>query len=563
MLQSVREDRKAAGAHYTSPELAGFLARRVLSHWVASEGGGEPRVLDPAVGDGQLLLSLLKEFSAAGVRVASVTGYDTDPRAGDAAARRLAETAPGVECEIIERDFLACAEPSDRVNHGLFEVSDNLFDIVITNPPYVRTQVLGAKRAQAIAQRFSLSGRVDLYQAFIRLYESVLRPGGLLGAILSNRFMMTKAGADTRRFFRDHLPPLEVWDLGDTRLFEAAVLPSIIVATKARPTDVPVSRFTSVYQADPSGRAPTPDVVIRSLEHASDPSLLVKRGFLANVGSPSDVWRVETSDDSTWLAQVAHNTALLFRDVGAIRVGIKTTADSVFIGDDWDTRCGEQQPELLRQLVTHREAQFIRARGVRQRKRVLYTHEIRDGKRKPVQLERYPAAAAYLEQHRSRLEGRSYVREAGREWFEIWVPQDPEAWDLPKVVFRDISDVPTFWLGEPGTIVNGDCYWISPKDNESSSLLWLVLGVANSAFALQFYDRRFQNRLYGGRRRFMTQYVEEFPLPDPSNEVSASIVSEVQRLYAAPGEEIRAEDLLELDRLVFRAFGLPVEEVNR
>ena len=62
------------------------------------------------------------------------------------------------------------------------------FDAVIANPPYVRTQVLGAATAQELARRFRLTGRVDLYHAFAKAIANVLKPGGILGLLTSNRF---------------------------------------------------------------------------------------------------------------------------------------------------------------------------------------------------------------------------------------------------------------------------------------------------------------------------------------------------------------------------------------
>ncbi len=85
---------------------------------------------------------------------------------------------------------------------------------------------MGAKRAQALAERFGLSGRVDLYQAFLVAMAKQLRPGGILGVITSNRFLTTRGGMATRRFLRLNFDIVELVDLGDTKLFEAAVLPA-------------------------------------------------------------------------------------------------------------------------------------------------------------------------------------------------------------------------------------------------------------------------------------------------------------------------------------------------
>ena len=77
----------------------------------------------------------------------------------------------------------------------------------------------------------------------------------------------------------------------------------------------------------------------------------------------------------------------------------------------------------------------------------------------------------------------------------------------PKLVFRDISEQPTFWLDFEGSVVNGDCYWLTPESQGSDDRLWLAAAVANSTFIESFYDHRFNNKLYAGRRRFITQYV--------------------------------------------------------
>uniref|UniRef100_UPI0021E2ABB2 hypothetical protein n=1 Tax=Escherichia coli TaxID=562 RepID=UPI0021E2ABB2 len=66
---------------------------------------------------------------------------------------------------------------------------------------------------------------------------------------------------------------------------------------------------------------------------------------------------------------------------------------------------------------------------------ILYTHEVMDGKRQAIDFDKYPKAKAYLESHKEVLAGRNYVIKANRKWYEIWVPQDPDAWSKPKVVF--------------------------------------------------------------------------------------------------------------------------------
>jgi len=94
-------------------------------------------------------------------------------------------------------------------------------------------------------------------------------------------------------------------------------------------------------------------------------------------------------------------------------------------------------------------------------------------------------------------------------------------------------------------------------------LLWLAMGVANSTFMEAFYDRHFHNKLYAGRRRFITQYVELFPLPDPRRSSARAVLMKAKEAYRSVDTSRLGTLQAELDELVWRAFGLPVEEVRR
>jgi hypothetical protein len=215
-----------------------------------------------------------------------------------------------------------------------------------------------------------------------------------------------------------------------------------------------------------------------------------------------------------------------------------------------------EKPELLRPLTTHHMGRRFKADATKAGRQVLYPHLVNRGRREAADLARYPRSAAYLEKHRSTLEARSYVLEGGRRWYEIWVPQDPETWTLPKLVFRDICETATFWIDLDGSVVNGDCYWLALNPGIEADLLWLALAVASSSFIEAFYDHRFHNKLYAGRRRFITQYVEGFPLPDPSRAESRALADLAREIYDLTPSPATKNLESRLDGLVWRVFGV-------
>ncbi|MFC4372604.1 Eco57I restriction-modification methylase domain-containing protein [Nocardia halotolerans] len=611
------QERKRHGRHYTPPQLARFLARRALRH---VRGGGELRVLDPACGDGELLLAVHREMAASAPQVeVRLTGYDLDRRAVTETAGRAA--AEGVEIDCRAGDFLAA---SARLRAGSF-------DLIISNPPYVRTQQLGGTTAQLLSRKFGLRGRIDLTHPFVAVAPRLLAADGVLGLLCANRFLTTKAGSNLRRILTSELTPVELYDLGDTKLFAAAVLPAITIATRAVGSGG--CRYVSVYEesgAEPNSSATlfdalagedgclveaggrvfavevgvlvTPNPSARQgvgprpgFEPEQGPGIVPEQrpGAVPEQGSGSavlsgsapsardrrrdprgrasvarggarvephddDAWRMSRPALDRWLNRIAERTWRSFGETARIRVGIKTTADRVFISDRWEQFDPTPEPELLQQLITHHDLEPWRVsmdRGTR----VLYPYDLLQPRRTPIDLSRYPGAAAYLRAHEQVLSGRRYVVDGGRKWFEIWVPQRPHLWCAPKLVFPDISERPRFALDRSGAVVNGDCYWISLTDlgprASSTDLAYLLMGVANSALGLRFYDAVCGNRLYSGRRRWITQYVARLPLPDPQNAAAAEIVARVRALV----EGVVAVRDAGIDEAVAAAFGVPAQ----
>lgn len=537
-------DEKRHGRHYTPAELARFLAARSVAQLAGTDR--EWVVVDPACGDGELLLAAAEAARAAEFSCAPrLIGYDNDPDAVALARTRLASA--GLRADIVMGDFLTRqrALPSASV------------DLVITNPPYVRTQHLGQDAAQLLAAEFGLSGRVDLTHPFVTVASRLLRPGGVLGLLCSNRVFTTLAGGNVRRtLLDDGLNVRELYDLGDTKLFRAAVLPAIVIASQHAPTAC-AARFVSAYE-----RSADDDAATQSLFDAlrgGAPATAVHRGrqYAVRVGTfspPTDAtgpWRLSDPESDAWLRAIEQGTWKAFGDIAKIRVGIKTTADNVFLGDRWASVAPEVEEELLLPLITQSNLAPWRIDPLLEM-RVLYPYDLSSERRRTLDLSAWPGAEAYLRRHGEQLRGRDYVMGGGREWWEIWVPQRPALWAKPKIVFPDISEGPRFALDTSGAVVNGSCYWISLADIEDDDLAFLMLAVANSALGLRFYDEVCGNQLYSGKRRWITQYVRRLPLPSPDTAEARRVIAQARLLTA--GGVVGAEATADLDRAVAAAF---------
>ncbi len=563
------KDEKAVGATYTPKMLADFVAKKIVEVGKNINKNGNLRVLDPAVGDGELLISLLEHLAQQEGTI-EVYAFDTNQGALNLARSRINKKFPSVSLHFKLGNFLEFVldKFGEGENGTLFKSEiPKAYDLIIANPPYVRTQIIGATQAQLLARQFNLSGRVDLYYPFILGMAKVLKPKGIAGIIVSNRFMTTRSGASIRQAILHQFNLRHVWDLGDTKLFNAAVLPAVLLVEGKNGHTKEFPLFTSIYET----KNPTVGFAEDQIEALSQEGVIeikngkryqVSHGKLDTSGITDRVWRVATAKIDSWLSIVKKHTWGTFSDLGKIRVGVKTCNDKIFIRSDWGQQ-QEGEPELLRPIITHHIGRRFKAVTSESPKSILYPHESVNGKRRVVNLSLFPRSKCYLERYQAILENRKYVIEAGREWYEIWVPQDPEAWDQPKLVFRDISEKPEFWIDLDKSVVNGDCYWLVCQNLAQNDLLWLACAVANSTFIEAFYDHSFNNKLYAGRRRFMTQYVEKFPLPEIDNLVSKKIIQKSKEVYNCI-PSLKADILQkELDKLVWNAFGLVFEEVGR
>ena len=105
----------------------------------------------------------------------------------------------------------------------------------------------------------------------------------------------------------------------------------------------------------------------------------------------------------------------------------------------------------------------------------------------------------------------------------------------------------------------GIAIWMTLRPGADSDWLLLLLAVANSSFVTRYYDIAFHNKLYAGRRRFMTQYVKKFPLPRLESPVARKAVQAVRKIIADKMPDKRREQAI--DQFVWESFGL-VEEIR-
>lgn len=221
--------------------------------------------------------------------------------------KRILSFYPNAQLNLIHGDFLDFCL---NVNSSNCKYDLPKFDVIIANPPYVRTQVLGSEQSQILSKNFGLKGRIDIYQAFLIGMSKVLSDEGVAGVIVSNRFLTTKGSGALRQALHTLYDIYNIWDFGDTKLFEAAVLPAVILFSLKKDVSNTKTEFRSIYESNNEAvaLADTPVDAISSnaglVKCANGKSYCVKSGFLDYDKSPQDIWRIKDRDSEEWISYV-------------------------------------------------------------------------------------------------------------------------------------------------------------------------------------------------------------------------------------------------------------------
>ena len=129
---------KKTGATFTPSRLANYLSNKLIGYYGDLSN---KIVVDPACGNGSLLISISGQSDS---NIEKLVGFDTNKEYVAQTKKNLAEIGIS-NFEIENEDFLEISNKQNDLfsSNSLFEYAD----IIIANPPYVRTQNLGSGKS--------------------------------------------------------------------------------------------------------------------------------------------------------------------------------------------------------------------------------------------------------------------------------------------------------------------------------------------------------------------------------------------------------------------------------
>lgn len=506
---------KDNGVHYTPEELSFYMSKILVNEFIKNNSNEKIKVMDPACGDGELLLSLAIELQKNNISF-EMYGIDTNLDELKIAEKRLSDI--GIQLQTNNGDYI------DNYNNF------TNFDLIIANPPYVRTQNMENNKRNN-KNNFAVNGRFDLYQLFFNALTYSLKYDGILCIITSNKFMFNKAGQKTRELLLNNYNIKFVLDLGDSKMFEASVLPAIFLGKKELSTNNTYIPSAKIYETTDYE---TSNLSIFDALLSNEDSIVVKDNHNYKIGfghidvrGKGDIWAITTSSELSFIDFVNKNKYSCLSDWANVKVGIKTTADKVFIKNQLeDFNIGDKS--LIHEMIFSKNTKKW-AKDKKKKRFILYPYTIKNNTQNVIDLENYPSVKEYFIEKEEILKSRKYFENSKKKWFEIWVCHNLLDFKKPKIVVPDISSEPKF-LYDNNSLVDGNCYWITLKENIPDDYLFLILGLCNSKFMEQYHDFSFQNKLYSGKRRYVSQYINKYPMIDPNSQEANNIILAVKEI---------------------------------
>ena len=447
------------------------------------------KVIDPACGSGAFLIAaydyLKKELDEINDRIADLKGRTQELFDGDEMYDASRENEYLIKClygvdlnpESVEISKLSLWLRTLTKDKPLTNLDDNIksgnsitefnfheefsevfakggFDVVIGNPPYVRQESLKDIKTILEEKYATYIGTADLYCYFYELGIRLLKTGGVLGYITSNKWLRINYGKNIRKMLNEYYI-IEIEDHGKVKMFvDAGVDTNIIVVKKINRQNTEVKIVLTeennrTFETDQSNFSEEGYLFL-------DNRLLKVKDKVDTIGKPLGEWSIE------------------------VNRGVLTGLNDAFIIDK------EKYNELVKKDRKNKEilVPLLRGQDIRRYEinyKDLYlinTHngyKFNDEKIPEIKIDDYPSIKEYLSEFEPGLSNRG---DKGKTPYNLRNCAYLEEFNKEKIVYGQISKIPKFSYDLSKFILNDTAFIITGEKLKylltmlNSNLIW-------------------------------------------------------------------------------------------
>lgn len=500
----LKHSETAKGQIYTRPEVVEFMLTVIGLN--TCDDLEHARILEPSCGEGEFVIAIVnrlintpKKRPTAKEISNKLLAVDLDPKSIEVARDKVSVLLESLcyskqEIDSLLNNWFICTD-------FLLEDIEGDFSHVIGNPPYVRVENISKSLLDTYRRLFAtMTDRADLYIPFYEKSLSLLKNGGKLSFVCTDRWTKNKYGKMLRKLISESYS-LELFvDLYEIDAFEKDVMtyPAITQLSK-RNHDGTILKHKTIF----------------SREEALD-TLAAVEGRNTNIKSRKKIvnsdrpWLLGSSEQTDLIQRLEYTFPLL-EEVGCkVFIGAATGANKIYIVD-LDEVGSEIEKSRLLPVIT---ANDLKSGSIKWRGKYLINTYDHEG---VINLDDYPKLCNYLNKYKDILSKRHVAKKDSKRWFKTIDRVYEERALMEKLLIPDISNNPIVFYDSGNYHPNNSLYYICSEDWNLYALRAILLSGITKLFISSY-----STKIAKGYLRFQAQHLRKLRLPVWDN-VSSSL----------------------------------------
>lgn len=412
-----KDDVTVNGAVYTPDYIKSYIVDKVFSDGVNTINRpiSEWMCADISCGCGAFLYTLAKKLKSTTELTYSqifnnVYGYDICSSSINRARILLSLLAVSDNEDIEEFNFRLYVGNSltSFINDSMPNNRKDGFDIIVGNPPYVRSKHIDTESKSLLKKWSVSSGNADLYIPFFEIGLSNLNASGILGYITVNSFFKSVNARLLRKYIQEQSLEFEIIDFGQELIFEKK-LAYTCLAFLRKSEDGCIS-YTK--QSRDIIKQHNTDLVFERIEYAN---LDYHKGWLLNRG---DILRNISKLEGVGIAlgdkyNIKNGLATLANGIYIFR---PESEDELFYYHNWNGVTYQIEREVCQDII---KPNVLKREDEIESKLEKIIFPYIDGKimRESFFMHKYPFAYEYLKDNKEVLDNRDKGKGDYQEWF--------------------------------------------------------------------------------------------------------------------------------------------------
>jgi len=353
------------------------------------------------------------------------------------------------------------------------------FDIIIGNPPYVRHHKITDYKKYFENNYQTHMSRSDLYVYFFEKGLKILKTGGKLGFISSNKFTKVRYGQSLRRYLLEN-SKFEIFiDYTFDNIFtDATTYPSIFILEKGFDTSENQIFVNNEFKFDQA-----------RLDH--------------------NAWNFERTEVLDLQEKIKKN-GIKLKDFGKLRVyrGIQTGYNTAFVIDEnIKNQLIEGDPknkEIIKPLIRGKD---VSRWQIDFEKIYLILVRFKEGENLKND---YPLVYEHLRNYESKLKNRGQVKNGQHHWLEL--DNNPKLeytnhYENPKLIYPEIANQLFFVYDDEKYYTNAKCFFITSEDVNLK-----YLSAVLSSKTLSFFFMSLGTPLQGNYFNLSKIFIDQLPV---------------------------------------------------